>query len=706
MSRLRRVAGSAVAVLLLLASVALAVREARRLSADASVEMGLRRFREGRFEDSLRAYDRAVDLDPHSVEARFRRGGALAKLGALAAEHDDSEQARRYLKRAGQDLAAVHDRVPTYANVAYRLAAVQFELGLDADAIALLAEAIRRDPGAPEPWRLRARAFLRAGAARDAVETGIEAARRDPWNPEAHVILARAERALGNADAAVERLRDAETCAPADAGIRLLRAGWLLEDGRVDEALEDAFFAAFRGGAGVLPALRAFQAQRPLDPRAALILARATRKAGDLDGALALYERYAREATPDPRQTEAIARAKAGDAATASALFDDSEAEAVARISPEYLAERAKILALGRGDVPDLRDSETRRRFGATLLRYGRDDLALPILEEGVRQDPDRVLRRLVLAEAYAHAGRLEEAEVHARECVRQGFEGYRAEDDPEVTERSLIEKSVGPRLFEMAFPPESLAENILHSPHDPQARYLAGLYHLFRGDPEKADPCFIEAIKLDPWDLLAVSRVTDPVARENAHRAAVTALRARALRLLSAVLERRGDEPAALATALLADREARGAGIEAAARLEGRAIDVGEPEARAYLVRGFDRDERFERGETGVWWVGPTAELLVELTRPAREVTLRLRGVDLAPLEQEVSVWCGGRLLGRASVGPRFTDHQMPLGRERVGRLRLVLEARYAISPWEWSGGALPDRRPLGAALAEVRFR
>ncbi|MBI1851740.1 MAG: tetratricopeptide repeat protein [Planctomycetes bacterium] len=421
----RTAIGSGTAAAVLLLSLGFAVHEGRRFLADLDCESGLRRFRAGQFESAIEAYDHAVAQDGRSIEARYRRGGAQATLASLADAGGDREQSRRYLERAAEDLEAVARFAPHYASVEFRLGVVRAAQGRDGDAAPLLREAMRRDPNTPDGWRYLAQSLLRTGSADEASHAADEAARQDPWNAEIHAVAAHAERARGKTTDAIARLRDAEACAPRDAALRLRRASWLADEGRTSEAMDEAFIGAYRGGKASYPELEALASRFANDPRPVLISAVAHRIAGDREGSLRLYEEWARRSTLEFRQAEGLDLARAGDWSAGSARLASFEDEVMARIDPDFLPERVLAFAVGRGVLPELRGPDTRRRAAGVLRRVGRDDLALPILEEAVRDAADRPLARLVLAETYERLDRLDEARVHAQECLRQGFGAY-----------------------------------------------------------------------------------------------------------------------------------------------------------------------------------------------------------------------------------------------------------------------------------------
>jgi choline-sulfatase len=137
--------------------------------------------------------------------------------------------------------------------------------------------------------------------------------------------------------------------------------------------------------------------------------------------------------------------------------------------------------------------------------------------------------------------------------------------------------------------------------------------------------------------------------------------------------------------------------------------VDLGTPEARALLRRGWSQDET-DGGRTFVWSDGPESELELFLAAP-RDVPLALRGASYpappgAPA-QEVTLVLNGETVGRvtATPGGEETRAVLPERHLRAGENRLVLRYAWTRSPWEESGGQSDDRRRLAVAWDLLRF-
>ncbi len=136
--------------------------------------------------------------------------------------------------------------------------------------------------------------------------------------------------------------------------------------------------------------------------------------------------------------------------------------------------------------------------------------------------------------------------------------------------------------------------------------------------------------------------------------------------------------------------------------------VDVGTPEARAWLRKGWAGDER-DGARTFAWSDGPESEVELFLAF-ARDVPLTLQGKPYpapgAPA-QEVSLVLNGKEAGRITVGPSGGESRTVLPERllRPGTNRLVLRYAWTRSPWEESGGREGDHRHLAVAWDALRF-
>lgn len=134
--------------------------------------------------------------------------------------------------------------------------------------------------------------------------------------------------------------------------------------------------------------------------------------------------------------------------------------------------------------------------------------------------------------------------------------------------------------------------------------------------------------------------------------------------------------------------------------------VDVGTPEARAWLRKGWSRDE-VDGGRTFAWSDGPESEIELFLAVP-RDIPLTLRGKPYEAIgvpPQEVSLELNGKEVGRVFPGAQDSRVVLPERLLKAGTNRLVLRYAWTRSPWQETGGQSDDRRHLAVAWDVLRF-
>lgn len=134
--------------------------------------------------------------------------------------------------------------------------------------------------------------------------------------------------------------------------------------------------------------------------------------------------------------------------------------------------------------------------------------------------------------------------------------------------------------------------------------------------------------------------------------------------------------------------------------------VDVGTPEARAWLREGWSRDE-VDGGRTFAWSDGPESVVELFLAVP-RDVPLTLRGEPykvLGGTPQEVSLVLNGKEVGRVLPGPQESRVVLPERLLKAGTNRLVLRYAWTRSPWQETGGQAVDHRRLAVAWDVLHF-
>ncbi|HEY9422359.1 MAG TPA: hypothetical protein VIW92_13155, partial [Thermoanaerobaculia bacterium] len=128
--------------------------------------------------------------------------------------------------------------------------------------------------------------------------------------------------------------------------------------------------------------------------------------------------------------------------------------------------------------------------------------------------------------------------------------------------------------------------------------------------------------------------------------------------------------------------------------------VDLGTPEARPLLRKGWGQDEG-----AFVWSDGPESEVEFFLAAP-RDIPLTLRGKPYqspgAP-PQEVTLFLNGTRIDRITPGGQDSRVVLPARRLRTGANRLALRYAWTRSPHEENGSG--DRRRLAVAWDLLRF-
>jgi arylsulfatase A-like enzyme len=134
--------------------------------------------------------------------------------------------------------------------------------------------------------------------------------------------------------------------------------------------------------------------------------------------------------------------------------------------------------------------------------------------------------------------------------------------------------------------------------------------------------------------------------------------------------------------------------------------VDLGTPEARPLLRKGWSTDEG-EGANTFVWSDGPESEMDF-FVAAARDVPLSLKGSPYpasgAPA-QEVTLLLNGAAVGKVAIRGEEASTVLPERALHAGENRLVLRYAWTRSPFEDSGGQSDDHRRLAVAWDRLRF-
>ena len=168
--------------------------------ADSHAAMGQVHLRGGNYAEAVAAARRAVALDSSHKEARYVLATSLVRMGNV----DEGKRELEVYQRLQTEETATRSRRLEIEGLR-RDASVSILNGESAKAVALLRQALERDPESAQLRLDLGLALLKAGQPADAIEPLTGAAAKEN-SEDAHVYLAEAYAALGrNADAERER---------------------------------------------------------------------------------------------------------------------------------------------------------------------------------------------------------------------------------------------------------------------------------------------------------------------------------------------------------------------------------------------------------------------------------------------------------------------------------------------------------------------
>jgi tetratricopeptide (TPR) repeat protein len=168
--------------------------------ADSHAAIGQVHLRGGNYAEAVAAARRAVALDSSHKEARYVLATSLVRMGNV----DEGKRELEVYQRLQTDETAARSRQLEIEGFR-RDASVSILNGESAKAVALLRQALERDPGSAQLRLDLGLALLKAGQPADAIEP-LTAAAAKQNSEDAHAYLAEAYAALGrNGDAERER---------------------------------------------------------------------------------------------------------------------------------------------------------------------------------------------------------------------------------------------------------------------------------------------------------------------------------------------------------------------------------------------------------------------------------------------------------------------------------------------------------------------
>ena len=340
--------------------------------------LGVALAAEGRLEDAVEQYRRALEVRPIYAEAHSNLGVALVKLGRVAEAISHYREALRIW--------------PAYATARKNLGTALMKAGDSGAAIEQYRLALSLRPDDAETHNNLAIALASTGRAEEAVVHHREALRINPRYAQAQQDLGVTLLAAGRSGETVEVYRRAVQEQPRDASARRQLGAALASAGDTAGATRE-FEEALR--------------LRPDYPQAhnALGLIRASR--GDLPGAIASFEAALRS---DPDSAEAHNNLGSALASVGSDEQAISQLREALRLKPGYAA--------------------AHKNLGMVLAAGGRFDEGLYHLGEATRLEPDNADAHSLIGALLAERGRLDEAIRHFQQVVALRPEDPRARAD------------------------------------------------------------------------------------------------------------------------------------------------------------------------------------------------------------------------------------------------------------------------------------
>ncbi|HTB79719.1 MAG TPA: tetratricopeptide repeat protein [Opitutaceae bacterium] len=342
----------------------------------------------GRTEEALQEYKKAVDLAPNDPREHYNLGRALEKLGQMTEALAQYQEALR--------------RNPNYAEAHNNLGVVLAHLGQTDEAIGHCRTAIKLEPDDPSTHYNLGMVFLRADRLPEAVAQFEEALRLNPDYSQAHDSLGIALAKTGQVAAAISQYDEALRLNADDVEAHYNLGVVLLQAGRIAEAIGQ-YQAALR--------------IKPSYADAHLNLGDAYVQVDRLSDALSEYEDALRFEPNDPvsHTHVGIVLFQMGRAMEAAEHFQRAQI-LKSDYAPAYywqgnvltqagqLGEAVQQLEKAVQLEPDF--AEAHNNLGMTLLQLGQIPEAIAHLKEAVRLQPNytRAINNLAQARAAQEA--------------------------------------------------------------------------------------------------------------------------------------------------------------------------------------------------------------------------------------------------------------------------------------------------------------
>jgi tetratricopeptide (TPR) repeat protein len=177
----------------------------------------------GRVEEAIAYYNKALQISPDFAQAHYNLGNTFLRLGRL-------DQAITHLRQA-------LEIAPHFVDAHNNLGNALRDNGRVEEAIAHFNKALEIDPDSIAARNNLGNALLRLGRTDEALAQLQKALAREPGNAETRINLAGVLLQMGRFDEAIDHLQKAVQIAPGKAEAHYNLGGALLRAGRLDEAI-------------------------------------------------------------------------------------------------------------------------------------------------------------------------------------------------------------------------------------------------------------------------------------------------------------------------------------------------------------------------------------------------------------------------------------------------------------------------------------
>jgi tetratricopeptide (TPR) repeat protein len=378
--------------------------KAMRLKPDdpqAHLNLGAALAAQGRIDEAIAKYSEALRLEPDFPMAHMNLGVALARQGRIDAAIAQYSEALRI--------------APDFPDAHFNLGLALARQGRIDAAIAQYSEALRIKPDYPQAYFNLGAALVAQGRIDEAIAQYSKALRLEPDSPMAHTNMGVALAGQGRIDEAIAQYSEALRLKPDFPEARNNLGLALATQARIDEAI-----------AQYSEALRL----NPDFPEAHFNLGLALASQGRIAEAIAQYSEALRLNPDFPEAHFNLGLALASQGRIAEAIAQYSEA---LRLNPDFPEAHFNLgLALaGQGRIaeaiaqysealrvkPDY--PEAHNNLGAALAGQGRINEAMAQWSEALRVKPDYPEAHFNLGLALAGQGRIDEAMAQCSEALR-----------------------------------------------------------------------------------------------------------------------------------------------------------------------------------------------------------------------------------------------------------------------------------------------